>query len=153
LVGEAGVDRTLGQKEYSAFGSRVLACLMRVFSLFYLASSLGLRYFVLSDRGMVEQTVSGSVLSGSLDVAVWGIAIFVILVLLGYNLGLNKDRRYSRSFSALGALVLLCGLGIVVCLVTLGLVGMWSLVLISNLLLGLCFVFAPKLFCSARLKI
>ena len=31
-----------------------------------------------------------------------------------------------------------------VCLVVLGLVGMWSLVLISSLLLGLCFVFAPR---------
>jgi hypothetical protein len=140
----------LGKKNILLLAVEFSLALCVFFSLFYLASSLGLRYFVLSDRGMVEQTVSGSVLSGSLDVAVWGIAIFVILVLLGYNLGLNKDRLYSRSFSALGALVLLCGLGIGVCLVTLGLVGMWSLVLISSLLLGLCFVFAPKLFCSAR---
>ena len=99
----------------------------------------------------MSKPLAGNVLSGSLDVAVWGIAVFVILVWLGYNLGLNNDRRHYRSFSALGVLVLLCGLAVGVCLVVFGLVGMWSLVLISSLLLGLCFVFASDLFGVSRL--
>jgi hypothetical protein len=122
-----------------------------VYALFYLASSLGLHYFVLSNRGLVEQTVSGNVLSGSWDVAVWGIAVFVILVWLGYILGLNHVSRYYRSSLALGLFVFLCGIAVGVFLVALGLVGMWSLVLVSGLLLGVCFVFAADLFGVNRL--
>jgi hypothetical protein len=141
----------LGKRPFLFLAVEFSLAVCGFFSLFYLASSLGLHYFVLSNRGMVEQTVSGNILSGSWDVAVWGIAVFVILVWLGYNLGLNKDRRYNRSSSALGVLVLLCGLGVGVCLVALGLVGMWSLVLISGLLLGLCFVFSADFFGVGRL--
>jgi hypothetical protein len=117
-----------------------------IYALYYLASSLGLHYFVLSNRGMVEKTFTGNVLSGSLDVAVWGISIFVILVWSGYGLGLHKDRGLHRSFSALGLLLLLFGLAVGVFLVVFGLVGLWFLVLISSLLLSLCFVFAFNLF-------
>ena len=80
----------LGKKTFLLLAVEFSLAICLIYSLFYLASSLGFRYFVLSSRGMVEQTVSGNVLSGSLDVAVWGIAVFVILVWLGYNLGLNK---------------------------------------------------------------
>jgi hypothetical protein len=122
-----------------------------IYALYYLASSLSLHYFVLSNRGMVEKTVTGNVLSGSLDVAVWGIAIFILLFWLGHDLGLNRNSRHYRSSSALGLLVLLCGLAVGVFLVVLGLVGMWSLVLISDLILCLCFVFATNLFGIGRL--
>ena len=61
-----------------------------IYALFYLAGSFGLHFFVLSSRAMVEQTVSGSVLSGWLDVVVWGFAVCVVLVWLGYCLGLKK---------------------------------------------------------------
>jgi hypothetical protein len=141
----------LGKKTFLIFAVEFSLAICLIYSLFHLASSLGLQYFVLSSRGMVEQTVSGNILSGSWDVAVWGIAVFVILVWLGYNLGLNSVRRGFRSFSALGVLVLLCGLAVGVCLVVFGLVGMWSLVLISGLLLGLCFVFSSDLFGVGRL--
>ncbi len=121
-----------------------------IYALFYLASSLGLQYFTLSNRGMVEKTVSGSILSGSLDVAVWGIAIFVVVAWLIYSLGLNNVRSYYRSFSAVRALALLVGLAVWVCLVIFGVIGMWSLVLVSSLLLGSCFLFAPDLFGISR---
>ncbi len=81
-----------------------------IYSLFYVASSFGFQYFVLSNRAMVEQIVSGSVLPGPLDIAVWGIAIFVVLGWLGYDLELKNVKENCRSFSRVGLFVLLCGL-------------------------------------------
>lgn len=101
---------------------------------------------------MLEQTVSGNVLSGPLDIAIWSVATFAVLIWIGYNLGLTRVKSLSRSFSALGVLVL-CGLGVWVFLAALGLGGMWSLVLISSLLLGMCFVFAHDLFGKSRLSL
>ncbi len=122
-----------------------------IYTLFYLASSLGLQYSVLSNRSMVAHTASGSVLSGPLDVAVWGIAIFVVLVWLGLHLELKNVKEFSRTVSGAGLLVFLCGLGVWVCLVILGFVVVWSLVLVSGLLLGLCFVFSVVFFGVGRL--
>jgi hypothetical protein len=122
-----------------------------IYALFYLASILSLQYFTLSNRGMVQQTVGGSVLSGPLDVAVWGTAVFVVLLRLGYSLGLTNVRSYFHSFSAVRALALLCGLAVWVCLVFLDIVGVWSLVIVSSLLLGACAVFATKLFGISQL--
>ena len=122
-----------------------------IYSLFYLASGLGLHYFVLSHRAMVEQTVSGSVLSGSLDVAIWEIALFVVLGWLGFYFGLNNFRGYYRSFSGVGLLVVLFSLAVGVCLGVLGLVGVWSLVLFSGFLLGFCLVFSVDFFGVGRL--
>ena len=133
LVRLVSIER-LGKKTFLILVVEFSLALCLIYLLFYLASSLGLHYFVLSNRGMVEQTVSGSILSGPLDIAVWGIAIFVVLVWLGYNLGLKNDRRCYRSSSTLGVLVLLFGLVVGVCLVVFGLVGQWVLVLISSVL-------------------
>ncbi len=85
--------KRLGKKTLLLWATEFSLAICLIYALFYLASSLGLQYFVLSNRGMVEQTVSGSVLSGSLDLAVWGIAVFVVLVWIGYNLGLNNVRK------------------------------------------------------------
>ncbi len=117
------------------------------YSLFYLAKYLGLSFLVLTNRGMIEQTVGGSILSGFWDPVVWGVAIIVVLVWLVYVLR-SKMVEGEKSF-VVGLLVGLCGLG--VCLVVLGFVGVWSLVLISGLLLGLGFVFAFDLFGVGRL--
>src|SRR5512147_3255978 len=57
-----------------------------VYSLFYVISSLGYSLFIFSNRSIVGLT---SILSPSLDFAVWGVAIFVILARLGYDLELN----------------------------------------------------------------
>jgi len=47
-----------------------------VYFLLYLANYFGLSYLVLINRGMVEQTVVGSVFSGSVDALVWGGWVF-----------------------------------------------------------------------------
>ncbi len=122
-----------------------------IYALFYLASILGLQFYVLSNKAMIAHTASGSILSGPLDIAVWGIAIFVVLAWLGLHLELKNVKEFSRTFSGAGLLVLLCGLGVWVCLVFLGFVGVWSLVLVSGLLLGLCFVFSAGFFGVGRL--
>ena len=46
---------------------------------------------------LIFYLVLGGVLSPLLDVAVWGIAVFVVLGGLGYNLELNMVRGYYRS--------------------------------------------------------
>ncbi len=60
-------------------------------------------------------------------------------------------KNFIAHFQEQGLLVLLCGLGVWVCLVFLGFVGVWSLVLVSGLLLGLCFVFSGVFFGVGRL--
>jgi hypothetical protein len=93
----------------------------------------------------------GKVLSPLLDVAVWGIAVFVVLGGLGYNLELNMVRGYYRSFVGVGLLVTICGLAVGVVLVTLGFVGQLGLVLISILILSLCIIFSPDFFSMDRI--
>jgi hypothetical protein len=88
----------------------------------------------------------GKVLSPLLDVAVWGIAVFIVLAGLGYNLELNMVRGYYRSFVGVGLLVTICGLAVGVVSVALGFVGHVGLVLISILILSLCIVFSPDFF-------
>ena len=119
------------------------------FLLFYLAKYLNLSFLVLANRGMARQIVSGSVLSGFLDPVIWGIAVFVVLAWIVYALKSNMVR--GTKLLVVGSLVGLCGLAVWVCLVVVGFVGVWSLVLISGLLLGLCFVFAFGFFGVGRL--
>ncbi len=97
-----------------------------VYSLFYLAK--------------------GSVLSLPLDGAVWGVAIFIILFRLGYNLELNIVKGYYRSYLGMGLLVTICGLAVGVVSTILGFIGFVALVPISLIILILCFVFSPDFF-------
>jgi hypothetical protein len=97
-----------------------------VYSLFYLARS--------------------SVLSRPLDDAVWGVAIFIVLAGLGYNLELNTVKGYYRSYLGVGLLVGICGLAVGVVLAILGFVGLVALVPISFFILSLFVVFSPDFF-------
>jgi hypothetical protein len=138
--------RHIDKKTLLLLATEISLAICLIYSLFYLASSLGISYYVLSDRGMVEKVVSGSVLSSPWDVAVWGIAVFVVMACLLIGLEPKVFRGYFRSFSGAGLLGLLCVFFVWVCLVVVGLVGMVSLVFVSFLLLGLCLVFAPDFF-------
>jgi hypothetical protein len=88
----------------------------------------------------------GSVLSRSLDLGVWGVAIFVVLAGLGYNLELNMVKGYYRSYLGVGLLVTICGMAIGVVSVILGFVGAVALAPISVVILSLCVVFSPDFF-------
>ena len=114
-----------------------------VYSLFYLASYLGLSFFVFTNRSPVNQS---SLLSAPFDIAVWGIAVFMIIAWLGYSLELNLVRGYIRPYLGISLVVLVCGLAVGVCLVALGFVGMVGLVPISLLLFGMCVVFSNDFF-------
>ncbi len=141
--------RRLNAKTIHVWFAEFSLAICLVYGLFYLASSLGLQYFVLINRGMVKQTIGGSILSGPIDTVVWSIAIFVVLVLLGPNFRVNSSKSY-RSFSATALLCLLLGIAVVVCLVVFGFIGLWALVLTSGLLLGVCLVFSSGLFGVSR---
>ena len=62
-----------------AFGREVslaslgFAWFVLAYLLFYLAGYFGLSFFVMSNRGMVEHVVSGSLVPVPWDVGVWGV--------------------------------------------------------------------------------
>ena len=60
------------------------------YSMFYLASYFGASFFVLSHRGMVEHTVTGSLVSSAFDLAIWGSSILVISAWFFYSLFSRK---------------------------------------------------------------
>jgi hypothetical protein len=95
--------------------------------------------------------VIGRVLSPLLDVAVWGIAVFIVLARLGYNLELNMVKGYYRSVVGVGLLVTICGLAVGVVLVALSFVSQLGLVPISIVILSFCIVFSPDFFDMDRI--
>jgi hypothetical protein len=88
----------------------------------------------------------GNIISHTLDVAVWGVMISIVLFRLGYNLELNVVKGYYRSYFGVGLLVVICGMAIAVVSVILDIVGAVALVPISMVLLGFCVVFSPDFF-------
>lgn len=117
-----------------------------VYSLFYLASYSSLSFFVLSNRGMLEHSVSGSLVSAPLDLAVWGFAVLVVLAWLIYDLGSGVVGGFYRFFAGF----VLFGLVVWVCLVLVGLVSPVSLILVSVLVIVLCVVFSSGFFGVSR---
>jgi len=116
-----------------------------VYSLFYLASSFGVSFFVFSS------TIRSSILSGSWDIAVWGIAIFVVLARIGYDLEFNIVKGYYRSYAGVGLLVAICSMAVAVCAVILGFFSTIALVPISCLILSTSVIFSPDFFNVNRL--
>jgi hypothetical protein len=83
--------------------------------------------------------------------AVWAIAVFIILAILGYNLELNMVKGYYKLFLSIGLLVAICIMAVGVVSVILGLIGNITMVAISSLLLILCVFFASDFFNKSRL--
>jgi hypothetical protein len=102
------------------------------YSLFYAASYFGVSFFVLSNRGMAEHVISGSLVSALWDVGFWSGAIFVVLAWLLHKL------------SFLFARVMAFGLCILVCLVIFGLISPVSLCLVSTLIFVLYIMFSDS---------
>src|SRR5665647_2312143 len=99
---------------------------------------------------MVEHNVIFSIFSGSLDIAIWVVAVFVVLAFIFYNLASNIICKYYQLLWSVGLFGVWSGLVVWVYLVILGLVSLVSLVLISGLLLGLCLVFSVAFFGVVR---
>ena len=117
-----------------------------VYLLFYLAGYFDLSFFVMSNRGMVEHVVSGSLVSVPWDVGVWGGASFIVLAWLFTVLGFRLVGWFYRLFVGF----VLFGLVIWVCLVIFGLVSLASLALASALVIALCITFSSKFFGVSR---
>ena len=125
----------------------LLLGLCLVYSLFYLASYFSLHFFVLSNRGMSEKVVSGSLLSLPLDTAVWGFSILAVLGWFVYSFSIRTSsfRRLVTSFVLLGLVSL-------VCVVLVGFLSVTYLVLVSCSVFVLFFVFS-QIFSSSKLKL
>jgi hypothetical protein len=131
------------QVVWAAFFSLGL-CL--VYCLFYSASYLGVSFFVLSDRGMIQQTVGGALISPFWDGVVWGVCLFVVLAWLLYDVASGIIRElYKRSLSVI-LLVGLLGLAGLIGIVVAGLVSLFYLVLASIFVFLACFVFCNDVF-------
>jgi hypothetical protein len=140
--------KRLDKRKLLIWAAVVPLAICLVYALFYLASILGFSLLVFANRGLVEQS---KILSGTLDIAVWGIAIFVILAWLGYNLELNLVKGYYRTYAGVGFLVAICSMAVGVCAVILGFFGTVALIPISCLLLSICTVFSLDFFGVNRL--
>jgi hypothetical protein len=121
-----------------------------VYCLFYLASFFGLSFFVLSNRGMVEQIVSGSLISPFWDALVWASSILIVLAWLFHNLGTGAVKNNFRLSSTVALLVGLIGLAGVAGLAAVGVVSLFLLVLASVFLFAVCFVFCFDFFAVTR---
>ena len=119
-----------------------------VYSVFHLASSLGISLFIFSNRSLAAQT---AILSPILDVAVWGVALFIILARLGYDLELNVVKGYFLPLAGTALIVAVGGMAVGVVAVIVGLLSILALVLISLVLLSLCVLFSFDFFGVTRL--
>ena len=96
------VERTKQPMFWWAWAVYFSLGLCLVFSLFYLASYFGLTFYVLSNRGMLAQTVGGNIFSGFWDPLIWGIAVFVVLAWLLYDLKSKIVRGGYQPFGCWG---------------------------------------------------
>ena len=132
---------TLKSRGLLIWAAAVPLAVCLVYSLLYLASSLGFSLMFFSSG--VEQS---SVLFRTLNLAVWAVAIFVVLAWLGFSLEFNLIKGYFRWYLSVGLLVAICGMAIGVVSAILGFVGMIALAPISIFILSLCVMFSPDFF-------
>ena len=125
------------KQRLSIWASLVPLAICLVYSVFYLASTLG---------GQAR------VLSPSLDAAVWGVALFVILARLGYDLELNVVKGHFLLYAGTALIVVVCGMAVGVVAVILGLLSSLALVVFSLVLLSLYVLFSRDFFGINRLQ-
>jgi hypothetical protein len=131
------ISERLNKKSLLIWATLTPLAICLVYTSFYLAGSLNfLEHYILS---------------GTLGIAVWGVAIFIILARLGYDLELNMVKGYYRSYIGVGLLVTICGMAVGAVAVILGFVGTIAIIPISSFLLSLCVVFSSDFFGMNRL--
>jgi hypothetical protein len=143
------ISGRLNKTQLSILISLVPLAISLVCSLFYLTSNLGYSLLVFSSRSVFGQT---SMLSPSLEVVVWGVALFVILARLGYDLELNVVKGHFIAFAGTALIVAVCGMAIGVVAVILGLLSALALVVVSLVLLSLYILFSSDFFGVSRLN-
>jgi len=113
-----------------------------VFSLLYLANYFGVKFFVLANRGMIEQGISSSFFSPFFDTLIWATAIFLVVFLVFYRLYSSAvGVGFRVVFQVAGFVVV--GLTI---LAVFNVVGLVWLSFVSFLLFLLCFALSRLLF-------
>jgi hypothetical protein len=127
----------------------LLLALCTIYSLLYLAQYLDVTFFVLSNRGMVEQKIISSIVSNNFDHFLWGGSLMAVLAWLIYGLITTK---IWLAFRLIGALSLL-SLVVIICLILYSLVNMTSLIFASALVALLNFLWSIKLFGIDRLRL
>lgn len=125
------------KQRLSIWASLVPLAVCLVYSVFYLATSL---------------SGQASIISPSMDVAVWGVALFVILARLGYDLELNVVKGHFILYAGVALIVVVCGMAVGVVAVILGLLSSLALVVFSLVLLSLYFLFSLDFFGINRFK-
>jgi len=126
-------------KEQALFWVTIIALsICVVYALYSLASSVAL--FSLIDK----------ILFGSLGLAIWGFAVFFMLVRVGYNLELNLVKEDYQPALGVGLLVTIIALAVGVVLVLLGFVNIVAIAPISILLVSLSVVFSAEFFNMKR---
>ncbi len=140
--------KRLNRKRLLIWAALVPLAICLVYSLFYLTRSLGFSLLVFSNGGIADQS---AILSGPLDITVWGIAVLAVLARLAYDLELNVVKGYYSSYIGVGLLVTICGVAVGACAVIIGFIGIVALVPISALLLSMCLLFSLDFFGVNRL--
>ena len=110
----------------------LLLALSLIYSSLSVAKSLGMTFFVLNQRSMVQYFVENVLVSPSLDLWIWGAALFVVCGLLFWALFIC--RRVGRIW----VLVILVPF-VLVCLAGFGLFGV-SLLILASLALAVLYV-------------
>ena len=150
MKGLATAGDLRGQRSWAVYVSLGL-CL--VFSLFYLASYANLEFFVLSNRGMVEHTVKGSLVSTNLDIAIWSFALLVCIAWF-FSIFFSKISGKSCPFlKRFGISAILVGLVGWICLVFLEVLNVASLSVVSGLIIFLSLIFSLDVFSISRFKL
>ncbi len=85
-MGSVGTMKRQGLKLNSLlhFLIVVLLALTLVYAALFFGSQIGLSFFVLSHRAMVQYNVSGGLVSAGLDDLIWGAAIFSSALLMSF---------------------------------------------------------------------
>jgi hypothetical protein len=150
LLEATSLIKCLDRKSLFTTATEFSLALASIYSFFYVATRLGLRYFVLSNRGMIEHTTSGNILPGLWDVVVWAIALFVVLIFLSTRLSLGMVEEKCRILFRVGLFACFFSFLLGVSLVILGFINVVTLSLTSLFLLCLCFGFSGSLFGIGR---
>ena len=132
-------DKISSKMKLLSYTSVFALSLCVVYTIFSLASSIGA--FSLVDK----------ILFGSAGIAVWAIAVFFLLVQLGYNLELHLVDGHYVPALAITMLVIVTAIAIGVVLVGLGFVGIVAISSIGIVLLSLCLLFSAEFFKMKRL--
>jgi hypothetical protein len=120
-----------------------------IYFLFFSASSLGFSFFILSNRGMIQISISNVLLSAHADGLVWGSLILVVLAWLISSLFLKPFKSVEKLVfgSVLTAFVVAECLGLLG-----GLPLLWDNAVLTGALACMCIFFSKRFFDYSKIS-